>query len=137
MVNKSSSPAPEYKTSGSAGMDLRANTSVIIQPMTQEKFGTGIYVHIPEGYEGQVRSRSGFSTDNQTIITTGVGTIDSDYRGEIQIVMFNLSKEPVVIVEGDRVAQLIITPIERVEVVQVSNLEDTDRGSDGFGSTGK
>lgn len=135
--NTSINPAPEYKTSGSAGMDLRAAHSCIIQPMTQEIIDTGIHVAIPEGCEGTVRSRSGFSTENQTIITTGIGTIDNDYRGSIKVVLFNLSPEAVIIVEGDRIAQLIISPYEHCTIVPVLDLgEETERGEGGFGSTG-
>lgn len=137
VVNKTDNPLPAYETIGSAGMDLRSAENVVIGSMEQRKFGTGIHVQIPEGYEGTVRSRSGFSYNNQTIITTGLGTIDSDYRGEIQIVMFNLSKQDVVIKKGDRVAQLIISPVEQVDIIEVENLEETSRGSNGFGSTGQ
>lgn len=136
ILNKSTNPCPEYKTFGASGLDLRASHGGVIKPMTQVIFGTGLHMQIPVGFEGQVRCRSGFSTDNLAILTNGVGTIDSDYRGEVKVALFNLSAEDVVVCEGDRIAQLIIAPYERVEIIPVSELEKTERGEKGFGSTG-
>lgn len=138
IVNKSTNPLPEYKTHGSSGLDLLANNEIemTIQPMERTLVPTGIFVEIPEGYEGQVRARSGLSIKNGITLVNCVGTIDSDYRGELKIPVINLGNEPFVVKSGDRIAQLIITKYERIMWESVESIEDTHRGEGGFGSTG-
>ena len=132
-------PMPNYETKGASGIDLSAciDETVAIMPMTSMLVGTGTYVAIPEGYEGQARMRSGVSTKNSIILLNGVGTIDSDYRGEIKLALFNLSDKPFVINNGDRLAQLVVAKYERVQINPVDELDKTERGDCGFGSTGK
>ncbi|MBF4691779.1 dUTP diphosphatase [Fusibacter ferrireducens] len=138
IVNKSNNPLPSYQTLGSSGMDLLSNneTEIIVNPMERTLVPTGIYLEIPVGYEGQVRARSGLSIKNGITLVNCVGTIDSDYRGELRVPIINLGSEPFKIVKGDRIAQLIITKYERISWDQVDSVDETDRGSGGFGSTG-
>lgn len=138
IVNTSNNPLPEYKTLGASGMDLLANNEVpmTIKPMERILVPTGLFVEIPLGYEGQVRARSGLSIKNGITLVNCVGTIDSDYRGELKIPIINLGDEPFEIKQGDRVAQLIISKYERIDWESVDSVEDTHRGSGGFGSTG-
>jgi dUTP pyrophosphatase len=138
IVNTSSNPLPEYKTSGSSGMDLLANndTAITLQPMERTLVPTGLFVAIPNGYEGQVRARSGLSIKNGITLVNCVGTIDSDYRGELKIPVINLGEAPFVIEKGDRIAQLIITKYEAIAWEEADSIDDTDRGVGGFGSTG-
>lgn len=132
-------PMPGYATEGASGIDLSAciDETVAIMPMTSMLVGTGTFVAIPEGYEGQVRMRSGVSTKNSIILLNGVGTIDSDYRGEIRLALFNLSNKPFIINNGDRLCQMVLSAYERVQIIPVDELCKTDRGDGGFGSTGK
>lgn len=129
---------PSYATEGSSGMDLYAaiEDEVLIQPGTWEVIPTGIYVEIPEGYEGQVRPRSGLAKDYGVTVLNSPGTIDSDYRGEIKVILINLGKEPFRVKRGDRIAQLVIVPIVRAVFEEVEELSNTERGEEGFGSTG-
>ena len=129
---------PEYQTEGAAGFDLCAyiKEPEIIPAGGIKAFKTGIGVEIPEGYELQIRSRSGLAYKNYVTLLNGIGTIDSDYRGEIGIIVINLSKEPYVIKDGERICQMVIAPYQRVEWDQVEVLDDTDRGDGGFGHSG-
>ena len=131
------SSMPEYQTEGASGMDLRACDEVTLEPMDRVLVGTGLHLSIPESFEGQVRPRSGMSYKRGLVSV--LGTIDSDYRGEIKVILINLSNERQTIDTGERIAQLVIAPIVRASlnpVDELSQLGDTDRGSDGFGSTG-
>lgn len=128
---------PEYKTKDSAGCDLIAQLEnpKLLLPLDRALIHTGVYVSLPEGYEAQVRGRSGLNRDHGIVVPTG--TIDADYRGEIGVVVYNLSREPHTIHPGDRIAQLVISPVIQADWQQVDNLDKTDRGEGGFGSTGK
>ncbi len=138
IVNKSSNPLPNYQTIGSSGMDLLSNneTAITINPMERTLVPTGLFVEIPLGYEGQVRARSGLSIKNGITLVNCVGTIDSDYRGELRVPVINLGNEPFTIQKGDRIAQLIITKYERITWEQTESIDETERGTGGFGSTG-
>lgn len=139
MVNKSHHPLPNYETAGASGMDLRAfvNEPVVLGPLERALIPTGLFIEIPKGYEGQVRPRSGLSIKHGISLVNCVGTIDSDYRGELKIPVINLSNVPYAIHDGERIAQLVIACYERVTPVMVEEISDTDRGIGGFGSTGK
>ena len=128
---------PTYETRGSAGMDLRSTVNHQLLPGKRCLIPTGIFIELPEGYEAQVRARSGFAVKHGIGLVTGVGTIDSDYRGEIQVCLINWGEESFEIKQGDRIAQLIISQYERIEWEEVAALEDTERGAGGFGSSGK
>ena len=129
---------PTYATDGASGMDLRAliDEPVILQPMERRLIPTGLFVQIPEGYEGQVRARSGLAIKHGIGLVNSIGTIDSDYRGELKIPVINFGNESFTINNGDRVAQLVIASYERVTPIVVSELDETDRGEGGFGHTG-
>jgi len=131
-------PLPRYQTSGAAGMDLHAALpeSVTLAPLGRAKVPTGIRVAIPESFEGQVRPRSGLAARTGLTVLNSPGTIDSDYRGEIQVLLVNLSDTPVTVAPFERIAQLVIAPVARAELVAVPALEDTERGDGGYGSTG-
>src|SRR5690554_4598603 len=139
IVNKSSLSLPEYKTNGSSGVDLMANIDkpITLEPLERFLVPTGLFVEIPEGYEAQIRGRSGLAAKNGISLANGVGTIDSDYRGEIKVILINLGNEPFEIKHGDRIAQMILAKYEKIEFTLVDSLEETDRGSGGFGHTGK
>ncbi len=138
IVNQSDNPLPEYKTIGSSGMDLRSNNeeTIVIEPLKRALVPTGLFVEIPLGYEGQVRARSGLAIKNGITLVNCVGTIDSDYRGELKVPVINLGDVPFEVKKGDRIAQLIISKYETVSWSQVSSLEESERGEGGFGSTG-
>ena len=129
---------PTYATDGASGIDLRAfiDEPVILQPMERRLIPTGLFVQIPEGYEGQVRARSGLAIKHGIGLVNSIGTIDSDYRGELKIPVINFGNESFTINNGDRVAQLVIASYERVTPIVVSELDETDRGEGGFGHTG-
>ena len=129
---------PAYATDGASGMDLRAfiDEPITLKPMERSLIPTGLFVQIPEGYEGQVRARSGLAIKHGIGLVNSIGTIDSDYRGELKIPMINFGNESFTINSGDRVAQLVIAAYERVEPIIVSVLDGTDRGEGGFGHTG-
>ncbi len=129
---------PEYATSGASGMDLHAYTEepIVLQPMERKLIPTGIFIEIPEGYEGQIRARSGLAIKHGLGLVNSVGTIDSDYRGELRIPMINWGSEAYTINNGDRIAQLVIAAYARVEVESCEELSDTERGEGGFGHTG-
>ena len=130
---------PSYETKGSSGMDLRAYTDdpVEIMPGTRALIPTGLFMEIPEGCEAQVRARSGLAVKYGIGLTNGIGTIDSDYRGEIKIPLINWGDEPFTVNNGDRIAQLVISRFERAELVDADELSDTVRGEGGFGHTGR
>lgn len=129
---------PTYATDGASGMDLRAfiDEPVILKPMERRLISTGLFVQIPEGYEGQVRARSGLAIKHGIGLVNSIGTIDSDYRGELKIPVINFGNESFTINNGDRIAQLVIASYERVAPIMVSDLDETDRGEGGFGHTG-
>lgn len=131
-------PLPAYSTEGSSGMDLRAavEDKIIIKPLETVLIPTNLAVEIPKGFEGQVRPRSGLAAKNSVTILNTPGTIDSDYRGEIKIILTNFGKEDFTVNRGDRIAQLVITRIERVEIIESNELEETKRNEGGFGHTG-
>jgi dUTP pyrophosphatase len=138
IVNKSDNPLPAYETVGSAGMDLRAQLSepVILKPLQRALIPTGLFIELPDGYEAQIRPRSGLALKKGLSLLNSPGTIDSDYRGELKIIMINLSNETTIINTGERIAQMVIAKYEKVAFTEVDELTDTDRGSGGFGHTG-
>ena len=131
-------PLPSYETEGSAGLDLRAavDDDIVLGTLERAAIPTGLSIAIPNGYEGQVRPRSGLAFRHGLSVTNAPGTIDADYRGELKILLINLGHEPVTITRGMRCAQLVIAPVSQVQVVQASSLDETKRGAGGFGSTG-
>lgn len=138
IVNNSSNPLPSYETIFAAGMDLRANLAeeAIIQPLQRLLIPTGLFIELPQGFEAQVRPRSGLAIKSGITVLNSPGTIDADYRGEIKIILINLSDQPFVIQHGDRIAQMIISHHERANWTEVESLTETERGSGGFGHTG-
>jgi dUTP pyrophosphatase len=138
IVNKSNLPLPTYKTNGAAGLDLYANVeeSIVLKPMERKLIPTGIHISIPEGYEAQIRARSGLAINHGIGLVNGVGTIDSDYRGEIKVILINFGEKDFIINKGDRIAQIVFSKIEQVTLKEVNSLDDTDRGDGGFGHTG-
>lgn len=152
LVNKSKHQLPKYETAGAAGMDLRANIPeekrIELLPNVQELVPTGIYIELPNvqvdhvnreiyGYEAQIRPRSGLAIKHGIGILNSPGTIDCDYRGEIKVIMINLSNEPYIVTDGDRIAQMVINRVELPDILLVDELSDTERGSGGFGHTDK
>ena len=139
IINKSKHPLPEYKTKMSAGMDIRANLSeiVVLQPLERQLIPTGLFIELPEGYEAQVRPRSGLALKEGLGLLNSPGTIDADYRGEIGIIVINLSNSPITITDGERICQMVINKVEQAEWVEVEDLVETERGNGGFGHTGK
>ncbi|MCL2597821.1 MAG: dUTP diphosphatase [Paludibacter sp.] len=139
VVNKSKHPSPTYSTEYSAGMDLRANIdkSLILKPLERILVPTGLFIELPVGYEAQIRPRSGLAIKHGISIVNSPGTVDADYRGEICIILVNLSNEDFEIVDGERIAQMVIARHETAEIVEVQMLTDTERGVGGFGHTGK
>ncbi len=138
IINKSAHQLPHYETLASAGMDLRANLteSVTLAPLQRAIIKTGLFFELPVGFEAQVRPRSGLAAKNGITVLNAPGTIDADYRGEIGVILVNLSNEPFTITNGERIAQLVIAKHERAEWQEVTVLSDTKRGEGGFGSTG-
>ncbi len=139
IINTSANPLPAYATPGSSGMDIRANLDqpIILKPMERTLVPTGIFMEIPQGYEVQVRPRSGLAFKQGITCLNTPGTIDADYRGEIKVILINLSQEEHVISHGDRIAQLVVQKVEQVSWKQAEELEDTERSAGGFGHTGK
>lgn len=139
IVNKSQHPLPEYATALAAGMDLRANLEqpIVLKPLERTLVPTGIYLQLPEGYEAQIRPRSGLAIKHGIGIVNSPGTIDADYRGEIRVILVNLSNEDFAIQDGERVCQMVIARHARVEWENVESLDETQRGAGGFGHTGK
>ncbi len=138
IVNHSNNPLPAYATAFSAGMDLRAmlKEEVVLHPLERMLVGTGLHIELPEGYEAQVRPRSGLAAKKGVTVLNTPGTIDADYRGEIKVILVNLSNESYTIKDGDRIAQMIISRHERVEWKRGQSLNNTGRGEGGFGHTG-
>lgn len=138
IINKSAHALPHYETEASAGMDLRANleTAVILEPMERAIIKTGLFIELPIGYEAQVRPRSGLAAKKGITVLNAPGTVDADYRGEIGVILVNLSNEAFTIENGERIAQLVIAKHERAQWQKVEVLSSTDRGAGGFGSTG-
>ena len=138
IINKSNHELPTYETLASAGMDLRANISesIILKPLERTIVKTGLFIELPIGYEAQVRPRSGLAAKKGITVLNSPGTVDADYRGEIGVILVNLSNEDFTIENGERIAQLVITKHERAEWIVTEELTETSRGSGGFGSTG-
>lgn len=137
--NISKNEIPKYETDGSAGLDLRANLdqSITLKPMQRALVPTGLFIELEKGYEAQIRARSGLAIKNGICLANGIGTIDSDYRGEIKIILINLGDQDFKINSGDRIAQMVITKYEQVEFELVERLNETERSDGGFGHTGK
>ncbi len=138
IINLSKHPLPAYETSGSAGMDIRANLNqmVVIEPLGRVLIKTGLFLELPNGFEAQIRTRSGMALKKGLSVLNSPGTIDADYRGEIGVILVNISNEEKKIKNGDRIAQMIIAKIEQPKLIEVTELNETKRGAGGFGSTG-
>jgi dUTP pyrophosphatase len=138
IINKSHHPLPQYSTICSAGMDLRANLTspVVLQPLQRALIPTGLFMALPEGYEAQVRPRSGLALKHGITVLNTPGTIDADYRGEIGVILVNLGQQEFVVNDGERIAQMVIARYEQVQLVSVDVLDETDRGAGGFGHSG-
>lgn len=139
IINQSANPLPEYGTPGAAGMDLRANLEapVVLQPMERSLIPTGLFIELPEGFEAQIRPRSGLAIKQGLTCLNTPGTVDADYRGEVKIILINLSAEPQTIQHGDRIAQMVVHSVERVQWENVVSISSTARQDGGFGHTGK
>ena len=139
VINRSSNPLPQYATQGAAGMDIRAHipAPVTLQPLERSLIPTGLYIQLPDGYEAQVRPRSGLAINHGITCLNSPGTIDADYRGEIKVILINLSTEPHTIQPGDRIAQMVIQKVEQIEWIEVNAIEESGRGDGGFGHTGR
>lgn len=138
IVNKSPFDLPRYSTEQSAGLDLKANIDepIILEPLQRELIPTGIFIALPDGYEAQIRPRSGLAAKHGISVLNSPGTIDADYRGEIKIILVNLSNQSYKVEAGDRIAQMVIAQYAKAELEEVEVLDDTQRGAGGFGSTG-
>lgn len=138
IVNKSKHQLPSYATDMSAGMDLRANIDepIVLQPMQRVLVPTGLFIALPDGYEAQVRPRSGLAIKKGITVLNSPGTIDADYRGEVCVILVNLSNEPFTITDGERIAQMVIARYEKIDWNPVESLDETERGAGGFGHTG-
>ena len=139
IVNKSPWPAPSYATELSAGLDLKASISepVTLAPLGRELIPTGLYIELPQGTEAQIRPRSGLAAKSGITVLNAPGTVDADYRGEIKVILVNLSDKEFVVNPGERIAQMVVARYEKIEWEETDSLEDTERGAGGFGSTGK
>lgn len=139
IINKSSNPLPEYATTGSSGMDIRASLDIpqTLQPLERTLIPTGLFIELPQGYEAQIRPRSGLAIKQGITCLNTPGTIDADYRGEIKVILINLSQEEQVIHHGDRIAQMVVQSVEQVQWKPVEEIADTVRSAGGFGHTGK
>ncbi len=139
IVNKSTNKLPAYATAGSAGMDIRANLQepVLLQSLQRRLVPTGLYIELPAGYEAQIRPRSGLALHHGITCLNSPGTVDSDYRGEIKVILINLSSEPQQLQHGDRIAQMVISKVEQVDLQRAESLNESTRGEGGFGHTGK
>lgn len=139
IINKSNNPLPAYETSGSAGMDIRAfvESEISLKPFERKLIPTGLFLELPEGYEAQLRPRSGLAFKHGISLPNSPATIDSDYRGEVKVALINLSNEEFIIKNGERIAQMIIARHEKAEWISVQEISETTRGEGGFGSTGK
>jgi dUTP pyrophosphatase len=139
IINNSPNALPEYATEGSAGMDLRAHleAAVVLKPLERQLIPTGLFIELPFGFEAQVRPRSGLAIKQGITCLNTPGTIDSDYRGEIKVILINLSQEPQTLHPGDRIAQMVVSPVSQVSWEEVAVIADSARGAGGFGHTGK
>lgn len=139
IINKSSHPLPSYESSSAAGMDLRADVkeAVTLNPLERALVPTGIYIELPHGFEAQIRPRSGLAAKHGVTVLNTPGTIDADYRGEIKVILVNLSSVPFTINNGERIAQMVVAAHQQVEWKEAIELSETNRGAGGFGSTGK
>ena len=137
-VNNSNNELPHYATAGAAGLDLKANIleTIVLEPLERKLIPTGIFLEIPVGYEAQVRPRSGLALKNGITCLNSPGTIDSDYRGEINVLLINLSSLPFTINKNDRIAQMVVAKVEKAELILVQQLNETERNAGGFGHTG-
>lgn len=138
IINNSKHPLPSYETVHSAGMDLRANLDrpVVLKTLERALIPTGLFIELPVGYEAQIRPRSGFAFKKGVTVLNTPGTIDADYRGEVKVILVNLSNDEVVVEDGERIAQMIIAKHERADLIEVKGLAETFRGAGGFGHTG-
>ena len=139
IINKSNNALPAYETASSAGMDLRAfvDADVVLKPFERKLIPTGLYIELPDGYEAQIRPRSGLAIKSGITVLNSPGTIDADYRGEIKVILINLSQDDFTIKSGDRICQMVIAKHEKAEFVEVDEISETERGAGGFGHTGK
>lgn len=139
VINQSKHALPNYETVSSAGMDLRANidTPIVLNTLERAMVPTGLFMELPHGYEAQVRPRSGLAAKKGIAVLNSPGTIDSDYRGEVKVILVNLSNETFIVEDGERIAQMVIAKHESITWAEVANLKETERGSGGFGSTGE
>lgn len=139
VINQSKHPLPEYQTPLSAGLDLRANISepIVLQPLERKLIGTGLFIELPAGFEAQIRPRSGLAYKHGLSVLNTPGTIDADYRGEVKVLLVNLSNESFKVEDGERIAQMVVAKHEQIKWQPVEVLSDTERGSGGYGSTGK
>lgn len=139
IINRSANPLPEYATAGSAGVDIRASLDapVTLQPMERLLIPTGLFIELPQGHEAQIRPRSGLAIKQGLTCLNSPGTIDADYRGEIKVILINLSGEAQTIQTGDRIAQMVVQRVEQLSWETVENISSTERGAGGFGHTGK
>lgn len=137
LPNNGDLPLPTYETAGAAGMDLRAAESVILEPGARHLVSTGLSIALPEGFEAQVRPRSGLAVKHGVTVLNAPGTIDCDYRGEIKVPLINHGQDTFIIARGDRVAQMVIAPVTRINWAEVETLDETARGAGGFGSSGR
>jgi dUTP pyrophosphatase len=139
IINKSSNELPAYATEGSAGMDLRANLDqpITLQSLERTLIPTGLFIELPDGYEAQIRPRSGLAIKQGITCLNSPGTIDSDYRGELKVILINLSNEPQILSHGDRIAQMVISSVDKANLILVQEINSTPRGEGGFGHTGK
>lgn len=139
VINQSKHDLPEYATLQAAGLDLKANIteSIVLKPLQRQLIPTGLFIELPESFEAQIRPRSGLAFKNGITVLNSPGTIDADYRGEIKVLLINLSNEEFIINDGERIAQMVVSKHEQIEWLPVSELENSTRGAGGFGSTGK
>lgn len=139
IVNRSKHSLPEYKTKASAGMDIRANLEEIVtlKPLERKLIPTGLFIELPEGYEAQIRPRSGLALNEGLGLLNSPGTLDADYRGELGVIVVNLSNNMITIEDGERICQMVINKVEQAEWIEVNELSDSERGDGGFGHTGK
>lgn len=138
IINKSNNPLPKYESRSAAGMDVRAwlMEPVTLQPLERKLIPTGLYFALPEGYEAQIRPRSGLALKRGLTVLNTPGTIDADYRGEIGVILINMSQEPQTIESGERICQMVISRVEQAEMIEVTTLDETERGAGGFGHSG-
>ena len=139
IINRSKHPLPNYSTGSSAGMDLRASldSAISLNPLERKLIGTGLFIELPDGYEAEVRPRSGLALKSGITVLNSPGTIDSDYRGEIGVILINLSNEVFTVQDGDRIAQMVINEYVKLDWIEVEILDASGRGTGGFGHTGK